>query len=285
MSRRMPPQRTKIRDERPACIRKLPDEFTIRWTIDYEMFEYHPENRETTPQALKDREYELQQTGYYWEPGLPLLCRTLPNGKLQILEGHTRYTVSKQNGWPVWYVVNDQCKLHPRQISAKSRGWTLRDHMESRAQSGNANYVKLRDFVTVHKLPVSIAASMLGGRAASGGYVSQDVREGTFEVRDQETAKRVAALIDAVAVVFSPAKTSKCAAALHRLMWVGGFDPDWLVIQCQRNPSMLRECATVEQYLQMFEQVYYFRWHRKKGRPIALAKEAQEEFLERSGRL
>lgn len=243
----------------------MPDATTatvkIYRTKDYKRFVLHAQNRPIKNSTLRGRRADMEAFGG-WDPCRPMeVCRK--GNKLDIRDGQHRLMIAEEHGWWVYYAISSK-DVTPEQINAHQSGWTLSDYVHSFVQINRQDYRVLRDFVAHYKLPTSIAATLLAGAyTRSGQGASRDVKEGTFKVIDKPFADSVAGLVWNIRPIFKAIGTERAISALAQCVAVKGFDLDGFYHQCKKHPGMLRPCGTIEQYLEMFEQVY--NWRNKTG--------------------
>lgn len=74
----------------------------------------------------------------------PILC----NEKMEIIDGQARFAVCKEDGLPVYYIIEpgigiDEC-IH---MNINQGNWKIMDYINSYASRGNTNYIRLLNFL------------------------------------------------------------------------------------------------------------------------------------------
>lgn len=229
----------------------------ILTTNKYELFVLHPCNRRIQPALVHKKVKMLKEHG--WCRGMPMLCKKLPGGKLEVLDGQHRLEAAKLLGIWVWYTIDNECTLEPKDFSPEQKPWVMMDYVDAYCSDGNKDYAELREFINTYGFPAAVSASLLAGGCGSGGSnINPRIKEGTFTVSDRDFATRVAEIVLRISRVLPAAKTANAISCLARFVWVTnkGFKAAQLMDKCERNPAMLHVCGTLDQYSEMFEEVY-----------------------------
>lgn len=106
---------------------------------------------------------------------------------------------------------------------------------------------------------------------------SQNRRE-EFRVRDMTYARRVSAILEVLKRHVPWALHSLSIAAISRFARVKDFDDAQMVKKIETHPHLLKRCATLEMFSDMFDEVYN---HMSRSR-IPLAFLAREEMAKRA---
>jgi len=68
------------------------------------------------------------------------------NGKMEIIDGQGRFEVRKYLGLPILYVIDEMANIDDcRRINYANTPWKTADFVESYANGGNENYIRLAD--------------------------------------------------------------------------------------------------------------------------------------------
>lgn len=227
----------------------------------YDLFVLHPHNRMVKDGLVRKKMKVLDQYG--WCPGAPMVCAKILGGKFEIRDGQHRFEAAKRLGIAVWYVVlpESECPT-PEQLNAGNGGaktWGLSDYVDSYSAIGNEQYVELRDFAAEYRIPLSHAAALLFGLCGHSHGVIERLKMGEFVVKDRKWADKVGLLAREIGEVLPQMRTNNAIGAISRMALVKEFDGTQMIEQCQRYANMLRPCGTMDQYSQMFEEVYNFQ--------------------------
>ncbi len=144
----------------------------LQYTKDYGLFELHPYNRD----FHKDKVLRDSMINFGFMPSSPLQCVKNGNGKLKIIRGHHRFDNAKDLGKGVWYVV-DETNTDIFDLEGCKTQWTVKDFAVARANAGDKECIELLAFIKKHGLPLSAAASLLGGQSAISGNKGKMVKK------------------------------------------------------------------------------------------------------------
>ena len=237
----------------------------------YKLFLMNEENRPIDPDAYHYRKLRTSMQRYGFLPAYPLHCRPR-NGRLEIFDGHRRFSVAKELGLPVWFVVYDDGQLDLPFINETQEKWNLSDYVGSRAQQGRSDYVELQEFSKTNEIPLSIAAALLAGCAGVAGITLMRIRSGDFEIKDRDIAQRVASVYRSIKSISRITRHAGFVNALTRCMRVKGFNASRLIENARKCPGKLVTQPDIQGFLRMLEEIYNFQ----SRAPIPLAFLANE---------
>lgn len=232
---------------------------TICTTDKYDLFVLHKNNRDINPVLVRKKVRMLQQKG--WCRGLPMLCRRTSGGKFEVIDGQHRLEAAKALKIPVWYTVDDKCEIEPSECNADQKPWSLSDYVSAQVAIGNSQFIELKDFAAQFKMPLALSVALLSGRTNHCTVDTDAMRDGTFVVKDAGFAGSVGAIVRDIGSVFQYARTrgSVCAIARFVVASSRGFQSKQLVDKCVKYQNMLRQCGSIDQYGEMYEEVYNFQ--------------------------
>lgn len=244
----------------------------ISQTRNYAQFVHDSTNRPITERdatKLKLLRASMQKYGFL---PFPIIVRR-SGERLRILDGQHRFAIAQELGLPVLWVETDRDDIVIAETAAAQSPWVLFHYVASFATQGHEDYKRLQEFAGETGLPLAKAASLLAGEAAHSGNVNENIRDGKFRVRDMAYARRVATILEVVKRHVPWALHSLSIAAISRFARVKDFDDAQMVKKIETHPHLLRRCATLEMFSDMYEEVYN---HMSRARiPLAfLAREA-----------
>lgn len=247
----------------------------ISQTRNYTQFVHDSTNRPITERdatKLKLLRASMQKYGFL---PFPIIVRR-SGERLRILDGQHRFAIAKELGLPVLWVETDRDDIVIAETAAAQSPWVLFHYVASFAMQGNEDYKRLQEFAGETGLPLAKAASLLAGEAAHSNNVQDAVRDGKFRVRDMAYARRVSAILEVLHRHVPWALHSLSIAAISRFARVKDFDDAQMIKKIETHPHLLKRCATLEMFSDMFEEVYN---HMSRSRiPLAfLAREAMAE--------
>jgi len=247
----------------------------IHTGYDYDMFTMHANNRALTPR--KDLERSMKEFGFM--PSSAIQCVYDPElDKLVVIRGNHRFSIAKKLKIPVKYIVDpsltDFTKLEPA-----TQNWRLTDWVFSYANAGNSDYMFLLAYAKEHKLPITVASSLLATNSASG-LKGTLIKFGKFKKsEDISHATRVLAFADKCNQLesFTKGKTVYFLRAVSSLD-IGGVSLTKLIEKILKYPRKLVACTQTAEYLRLFEEIYNFNVPEKSKVPLVyLAQKAMRE--------
>lgn len=189
----------------------------------------------------------------------PIVC-VERNGILYIIDGQHRHGACKMLGIDLHYVVVDG--LDGKDIAILNRsqkGWSAKDYLKHYAENGNENYLKLKKFVEVTNLPVTLAARLLSGKVSEGGGGSQEFKDGCFEVDSTDFAFDVVKCLNKMqesGCTFSRERSLVCAI-YHIMKNVPEFAPEQLAQKIKDQGIQKR--SNWRDYALYIEELYNYR--------------------------
>lgn len=117
---------------------------------------------------------------------------------MHVIDGQHRIEACKKIGIPVYYIVIPGLKLNDiQELNYNMKAWSIRDFAESFAACGKNDYKKLIAFTDKYNIPLTTAATLLYGRMGglAGGETSRLIRDGDFEVKNENNANMIASRI------------------------------------------------------------------------------------------
>lgn len=119
-------------------------DYKVYQTKDYSVFVHLKENREVKEQRVKKIRKSIDSVGYIRNP-------IIVNEKMEIIDGQGRFEVLKEKGYPIEFVIDegigvDEC----RAMNQDQTNWSVKDYVNSYCQSGNKNYMNLKELADRH---------------------------------------------------------------------------------------------------------------------------------------
>jgi hypothetical protein len=249
-------------------------------TDNYDMFVIDTMNRRIKPNNLRRARHLLEPYG--WDPTMPMVVVACGKGQFSIKDGQHRFIVSRdQLQIPVWYSVTPNKEITALDMSGYQTAWGISDYIDFYMTSGKSEYDKLYEFMRDHRLPAGVAAGLLSGIGTTGGHITELVKSGEFTIVNEQKAKEVAQLIGDIKTLFPHATSRYGSASLWACCLVEGFDPKHLVKQCRRHQSEIVRQGSIEQYLDMWQYRYLYRWPSRKAK-LPLKMRAMEAWGKRT---
>ena len=225
-------------------------------TRDYDKFELHIQNRDVT--RVDELRKSMQRYGFL--PQYPLHC--VPNGtKFKIKAGHHRFSVARELGLPVYYVLAEDGDIGIHELERATSAWNLNDYLTSFVREGRGYYVEVKEFYSRTGIPLSTCLSMLGGHAGGSGNMLPPFKRGTFRVTKEgrEHANTVARLVAVTEEAgYDFARHRQFVVALSKILFVEELDCDELARRLVKYRDQLHKQPTVNDYVRGLEHLYNY---------------------------
>lgn len=198
-------------------------------------------------------------------PTYPLVVRKVGE-KFVILDGQHRFAAAQELGHTVYYVVTD-ADIDASVLNCTQKPWTPRDYAGAYAQQGNTEYQVLLNFAEHHGLPLTAAATLLGGKQATAG---RDLREGRFSIPSREAAEAVAQISDSLRTAGAHwARHSNCLKALRLIVDLPRFSMRQMIDRIAAHPALLKPQVDRNGYIELFSTVYNYKTVEANRLPLA----------------
>jgi alpha-glucosidase (family GH31 glycosyl hydrolase) len=247
----------------------------IMQSKDYSMFDLCDFNRNV--ENTRFLEESMRRHG--WIDAYPMHVVQNGNRKFKIKAGHHRFVVAQKLGIPVKFVLaQDSATIH--ELERSTRTWTVRDYLDSYCRMGKPDYQIVKDYCDETGIPILMAVSMLGGHAARSGNFTTQFKNGTYKVRHSSShaadVKDVVIALKRYGIKFP--SLVLFVGAISKAMFVEEFSADRFKAKARAFPGMFEKKATVDQYVEMIEEIY----NRQSREKIPLKFLAEQKAKERN---
>lgn len=168
----------------------------IQKTTDYGRFSRIVGNREYNPTHLKHLASSILKRNML--EANPIIV----NEKLEVIDGQHRLKVAEENNLPIYYITipNGVNLAEVQLLNANLRTWNMYDYLESYIALGNHDYQILKDFCDLYQLPISIAMSLLEGKAIKRKQIEgiHLFKTGQFKIKKVKQATVLAENLNSV---------------------------------------------------------------------------------------
>lgn len=188
----------------------------------------------------------------------PLISVIIVNEKMEVIDGQHRLEVARQLELPVHFIVIPGYGLDEIHIlNANQRNWNADDFLDGYCSKGLEHYLAYRDFKSEFGFGHNETRTLLTGSSHSGHNTS--FYEGRFEITDLDRAYKWAEMIRSIAIYYSGWKRRSFVNALITLFKREQFSFDRFVLKLKAQPTGLKDCVDVAQYIELIEQIYNYR--------------------------
>jgi hypothetical protein len=224
---------------------------------DYKKFKGDLSNRDVTSKNLKKLNDSMK--AYGWLPAYPMHV-VMQGGNHVIKDGQHRKHIAEALGIPVLYVVcPDHEGLSISKINGAQAPWTSLDYVKSFCNQGNPHFTKLLNFSQSKGLPLGVSAKMLMTSTRGRSTCTNEIREGTFKVKNLDLAEKVADIIVRIKGIVPWAANSSFVSAVMKCCMIPEFSALQFLQRCEAHPSLLVLQPTTDQFLDLIEAIYNYR--------------------------
>lgn len=229
---------------------------TIYQTTDYDLFHLLPENRALDPGHVRKLVAQITQSNLLHIKPLDVTAT------LGIIDGQHRLAAARELGLPVYYKIGQQLsEADITTLNVAQKNWTGTDYLHFWTVKGRTNYVALTAFRQRHPtLSFSNAKLLMGVSAKSN---AEEFRAGRWQAGEAYQAEQVAELVERIAAEVptfkQPNHSGFVAALYHCVTTVEGFNAKEFMHKLLANPRALVPCASLKQWLAMFQEIYNYR--------------------------
>lgn len=245
---------------------------------DYSRFRFVIENRNVDLKKSKAKKLRKSLKENGWIPSFPMTCVKNGSNTFKILDGQHRFSIARELGMPVKYVVIDQ-EIDIAKINDTQDTWSLEDYLDKWIKVGKDSYNEVVEFMETHpNIGLSWSVCLLLGMQRKGGLLD-GFKNGEFNPTKNTKGYgyRVGNAYEKLVAINDDLKHVNSLKALSMCMHVDEFDSKRLIKNFKTHEYLIQPCSKVSDWLQLFEEVY--NYHRKTGKiPLKfLANEAMRE--------
>lgn len=253
----------------------------LQKTNDLSIFQMHDTNRLVSGAAgflpRKDLLASMKKHGF--RSTQPISCKTLPNGKLEIFDGHNRFVTAKFLGLPVYFLAypND-LGLSPVEFSKGQKTWSFGDKAKAFAQE-SPDFAEVVQFHEETGINLSSAFAMFNGEVASSSNMAKSINNGAFKIRDREAPMKVALIVKTLNEYCDFSTNKNFVSAISKATFAHGFSVVHMVDRIKRNPELVKQQRSLDDYLAMLELIYN---RNTKGERLYLCAEVDKAMKSRT---
>jgi len=226
----------------------------LKTTKNYSLFSSDSANRSV--EKITKIKNSIKRHGFL--PAYPLLV-TRNGNQLIVKDGQHRLAASSALGVEVYYVEIESSNLSIPEINCAQRPWTVRDYVNSYANSGNHHYAQLLQFSDESRAPLGLCAALLCRGASVGGNGTRTVRDGLFKVNSLDIARSVIGLSNIASKHVKWSRHTGFLDALYKCHLADGFSAARMSDRISSAPFLLTLQPTTDMFLDMLEKVYNYR--------------------------
>lgn len=222
-------------------------------TKDYNKFKFRGDNRIVKESHVKGLIENMKLRG--WEPGSYVVI----NEKGEVIDGQHRVKAAIQAGVAVHYTIEKKAGFETiRNLNRNQKNWAITDHIHGFVEENNPHYIKLNNFIKEYK-ELKVTECMMLCKNSFSSVPRSEFESGNFTTRDMTKAREWGDYIMSLKPFFKGYNRSIFVRALVKVLSKKQeFKFDKFLHKVQLRPNLIRMCGTVEQYVEMIEEIYNF---------------------------
>lgn len=228
-------------------------------TKDYHLFKSIDGNRDLNPLHYRRLKKSIEERH--------LITIVMVNEHMEIIDGHHRYTISKEMNLPINYIIAKGYGLKEVQkLNVNMKNWSINDYINGYCDLGLKDYIIYRDFVSFYGFPSQVSLLLLSDEHISGSdenNISLRFKEGTFVVKNLMKAKAYADKIISLKPYYKGYLRRSFILALHGMLNNKNFVFSEFLAKLKQQPTTLQDCVNVSQYKSLIEEIYNYRRREK----------------------
>lgn len=205
-----------------------------------------------------------------------LISPILVNEKYQIIDGQHRFFAAKELELPINYIICNGYGLTEVQVlNTNSSNWKLEDYLVGYCDLGIPTYLTFRKFMQDFpdfgiQASTRIITLLSAGRKQGtlDGHRIHDTKafqDGTLEIPDIEKSYDIAEKIMMFKPYYSGFNRGTFVSAMLPILQKEDYNHEEMIHKLSQQPSSLTDCANVNQYRLLIEEIYNYRRRDKVG--------------------
>lgn len=220
-------------------------------TKDYTLFTSIDGNRTKSKLHLKRLKQSIKENY--------LFTVIIVNEKYEIIDGQHRFDVIKELNLPLYYIICEGYGLAEVHILNQiSKTWTADDHLTGYCDLGYKDYITYARFKQTYGFGHNETMALL----TENGTKTERFKEfyaGKLKIKNIVDATQKAEKLLLIGKYYSGYKRRSFMMAMMKLFKNKKFDFEDFMQKLKLQPSMLVHCPSIEQYLDILEQIYNYR--------------------------
>lgn len=239
-------------------------------TTNYSIFTQKQINRDLSKAYIKKMKDSIEKFGQL-EP-------IKVSRDYSIIDGQHRFAAIKELGIPVNYVITEDMDFRTlAELNSISKKWTNEDFLKAYLNSGQESYVRLNQFrVENPDFPLQSCVCLLDSNSALRNQAySKDIKsptnkrgnystpgafkQGNLKIKDYDLASKNASTIRSLSHFYKGYSKPTFVRTMIRLLNYDKFDFEILLHKLNNNPTALKDCNRIEDYLDMIQNIYNYK--------------------------
>ena len=227
----------------------------IRETKDYSIFKFRDDNRVINQNHVKKLSQRMKESGWLSSSVVTI------NGSGDVIDGQHRVKAAMSVNCPIRYKVTRGAGTDEMtSMNTLQRNWSPFDHVHKFVVRGNQNYITFDKFVNDYPMFKYTEIAMFLNNSLHS--VNRDSFEnGQWVVKNEKRGREWANYVLELKPYFEKyyAKSIFVRAFIKIISNKPEFIFEEFLHKVKLRPNMLVACGTVEQYVEMIENIYNYR--------------------------
>jgi hypothetical protein len=231
------------------------NEIQVHTTKDYSLFKTLNGNRDVNHLHLTRLKESMKKNH--------LTTIIMVNEKFEIIDGQHRFTICKELGLPINYIISKNYGLNEVQIlNANMKNWQMQDYVNGYCDLGYKDYQIYKDFIEDYGFSNQVALFLLGDEMVNGtSKITPTIKfkEGLFKVIDLNNSKRIADKIMMIEPYYKGFMRRSFIYAMIGMFKNENFEFTEFLTKLKQQPTTLQDCTSTSQYKSLIEEIYNYR--------------------------
>jgi hypothetical protein len=176
---------------------------------------------------------------------------------MEIIEGQHRYFAAKQLNLPIYYYIIPGYGLKEVKIlNTIVKKWAPKDFIKSNCDMGMEEYIQLKEFMEEFpQFPIGSCQILLANNFRFSGKSFAQGSE-KFSIEDYDLARNNAKKLVILGEYYPGFKKTRFVSSMLSIFKNKNFSFNEFIKKLKKYPTSLVDCATVEQYKLVVENIY-----------------------------
>lgn len=194
------------------------------------------------------------------------------NEDLEIIDGQHRFEAAKSLGLPLYYVVQKGYGVPEVQmLNTNTKNWGKMQYLHSYCELGHPEYLKFRNFMRRYpKFGIAVSEAILTG-LSSGKFETEigqrrklpTFTDGELEIPNEGRSYLIAHQIMEIQPFYDGFNRITFVRAMMRVLNNPNYEHNTFIKKLEMQPTALKHCQSVDQYLLLIEDIYNYRSRNK----------------------
>lgn len=224
-------------------------------TSDYGLFHFIPGNRPVNVHHVRNIVKRMKKKVLF----TPLAV----DKDLGVIDGQHRFCARESLGLPIpYYIVEDYTLAEVQELNAMQKKWSAEDYMNSNIELGHKDYEIFKWFREKYGFGHPESVQMLTGEFRNRDII-RSFNIGLFRIKNLSAAQKMAEDIIRIEAFYKNIRRRPFVRAMVFLFAKQNFELDVLLKKLALQPTVLKDCANTEQYINLLEEIYNYKSQKK----------------------